>query len=63
MKREIPMVYRLPRFWHHVFDDLADQELAVCVRIEYIREKKKNSSDEFQIAAFDLYQIIINMLN
>ena len=47
---------------YYVFDYPADQELAVRERIEYIREKKKNSPDGFQVVVFDLYQIIIDTL-
>lgn len=47
---------------YYVFDYPADQEMAVRERVEYIREKKKNAPDGFQVVVFDLYQIIIDML-
>lgn len=47
---------------YYVFDYPADQEMAVRERVEYIREKKKNAPDGFQVVVIDLYQIIIDML-
>lgn len=47
---------------YYVFDYPAEQELYVRDRIEYILEKNRHSSDEYEIVVFDLYEIIITIL-
>lgn len=47
---------------YYVFDYPAEQELFVRERIEYIRKKNEQSTDEYRIVVFDLYDIIIGIL-
>lgn len=47
---------------YYIFDYPAEQELFVRKRIEYIRKKNEQSGDEYQIMVFDLYDIIIEIL-
>lgn len=47
---------------YYIFDYPADQELFVRERIEYIRKKNEQSTDEYRIVVFDLYEIIISIL-
>ena len=47
---------------YYIFDYPADQELFVKERIEYIRKKNEQSTDEYRIVVFDLYEIIISIL-
>lgn len=47
---------------YYIFDYPAEQELYVRERIKYIRKKNENS-DDYRIVIFDLYDIIINILN
>lgn len=47
---------------YYIFDYPADKELFVRERIDYIKKKNENSTDEYEIAVFDLYDITINIL-
>lgn len=47
---------------YYIFDYPAEQELFVRERVEYICKKNEQSTDEYQIMVFDLYQIIIDIL-
>lgn len=47
---------------YYIFDYPAEQELFVRERIEYIRKKNEQSSDEYRVVVFDLYDIIIEIL-
>ncbi|MDO4486384.1 MAG: DUF1788 domain-containing protein [Bacillota bacterium] len=47
---------------YYIFDYPAEQELYVRERIEYIRKKNENSSDDYKIVVFDLYEIVIDIL-
>lgn len=47
---------------YYIFDYPAEQEMYVRERVEYIRKKNEVSGDEYKIAVFDLYEIIINIL-
>ena len=47
----------------YIFDYDADRELYVRERIEYIKKKNESSNDDFKVAVFDLYEIIIDILN
>lgn len=47
---------------YYIFDYPAEQELFVRERIEYIRKKNEQSTDEYRIVVFDLYNIIIEIL-
>lgn len=47
---------------YYVFDYPAEQELQVRERIEYIRKKSENSTDDYKVIVFDLYDIIIGIL-
>ena len=48
---------------YYIFDYPAEQELYVRERIEYIRKKNETSGDDYKIVVFDLYEIIIDILN
>lgn len=48
---------------YYIFDYPADQELCVRERIEYIRKKNEQSNDDYRIVTFDLYDIVIDVLN
>lgn len=47
---------------YYIFDYPADKELFVRERIDYIKRKNENSSDEYKVVVFDLYDITINIL-
>lgn len=47
---------------YYVFDYPADQELRVRERIEYIKKKSESSNDDYKVVVFDLYEIIIGIL-
>lgn len=47
---------------YYIFDYPAKQELAVRERVEYIRKKNEQASDGFQVIVFDLYDIMISIL-
>ena len=47
---------------YYIFDYPAEQELLVRERIEYIKKKNEQSSDDYRIVEFDLYDIIIGIL-
>ena len=47
---------------YYVFDYHAEQELMVRERIDYLVSKYENGSQDFQLVAFDLYDIIIDSL-
>lgn len=47
---------------YYIFDYPADQELFVRERIEYIKKKSENSGDDYKVVVFDLYEIIIDIL-
>lgn len=47
---------------YYVFDYLAEQELQVRERIDYLVSKYENGSQDFQLVVFDLYEIIIDRL-
>lgn len=47
---------------YYIFDYPADKELVVRERIEYIKKKNENSTDEYRVVVFDLYDITINIL-
>ena len=48
---------------YYIFDYPPEQELLVRERVEYIRKKNEQSDDEYRIVVFDLYEIIIEILN
>ena len=48
---------------YYIFDYAADRELYVRERIEYIKKKNESSNDDFKVVVFDLYEIIIDILN
>ena len=48
---------------YYIFDYDADRELYVRERIEYIIKKNESSNDDFKVVVFDLYEIIIDILN
>ena len=48
---------------YYIFDYDADRELYVRERIEYIKKKNESSNDDFKLVVFDLYEIIIDILN
>lgn len=47
---------------YYIFDYPADRELYVRERIEYIRKKNEDSTEDFKVVVFDLYEIIIDIL-
>ena len=47
---------------YYIFDYPAEQEMLVRERVAYIRKKNEESSDEYGIVVFDLYEIIIEIL-
>ena len=47
---------------YYIFDYLAEQELVVRERVEYIRQKNEEAIDGFRVVVFDLYDIIISIL-
>lgn len=47
---------------YYVFDYPAEQELIVRERIAYMQAKNSKSNDGFDLVVFDLYDIIIDML-
>lgn len=47
---------------YYIFDYPAEEELYVRERIEYIRKKNEESSDDYKIVVFDLYEIVISIL-
>ena len=47
---------------YYIFDYPAEQELQVRERIAYMKRKNEQSADEYRIVEFDLYNIIIDIL-
>ena len=47
---------------YYIFDYPAEEELYVRERIEYIQKKNESSTDDYKIVVFDLYEIIISIL-
>ncbi len=47
---------------YYIFDYPAEQELYVRERIEYIKKKNEDSTEDFKVVVFDLYEIIIDIL-
>ena len=47
---------------YYIFDYPAERELYVRERIEYIRKKNEDSTEDFKVVVFDLYEIIIDIL-
>ena len=47
---------------YYIFDYPAEQELLVRERIAYMKRKNEQSADEYRIVEFDLYNIIIDIL-
>lgn len=48
---------------YYIFDYPAEQEMHVRERIDYIKEKNESSIDDYKVVVFDLYDIIIEILN
>ncbi|MBU5461569.1 DUF1788 domain-containing protein [Lachnoclostridium sp. MSJ-17] len=47
---------------YYIFDYPAEDELYVRERINYIQKRNENSGDEYKIVIFDLYDIMIEIL-
>jgi hypothetical protein len=47
---------------YYVFDYPADKELIVRERIQYMKTKNSKGTDGFELAVFDLYDIVIDIL-
>lgn len=47
---------------YYIFDYPADQELLIRERTEYLRKKYESSPDGFRVIVFDLYDIMIDIL-
>lgn len=48
---------------YYIFDYPAEKELYVRERIEYIKNKSEISNDDYKVVVFDLYDIIISILD
>ena len=47
---------------YYIFDYPAEEEMYVRERITYIKKRNQSSGDEYQIVIFDLYDIMIEIL-
>ena len=47
---------------YYIFDYPAEQELYVRERVDYIKKKSETSDDDYQVVVFDLYDIVIGIL-
>jgi len=47
---------------YYVFDYPANQELVVRERVQYMKAKNSKGTDGFELVVFDLYDIIIDLL-
>ncbi|MDI3536376.1 MAG: hypothetical protein PWP30_858 [Eubacteriaceae bacterium] len=47
---------------YYIFDYPAEQELVVRERIKYLQKKNSFSSDGFELKVFDLYDLVIDIL-
>lgn len=47
---------------YYIFDYPAENELLIRERVEYIRQKNEGAIDGFQVVVFDLYEVIIKLL-
>ena len=47
---------------YYIFDYPAEEELYVRERINYIQKRNEDSGDEYRIIIFDLYDIMIKIL-
>ena len=47
---------------YYIFDYPAEDEMYVRERINYIQKRNENSGDEYKIVIFDLYDIMIEIL-
>ena len=47
---------------YYIFDYPAEEEMYVRERINYIQKRNESSGDEYKIVIFDLYDIMIEIL-
>lgn len=47
---------------YYIFDYPAEKELYIRERIDYIKEKSENSNDDCKVVVFDLYDIMIDII-
>lgn len=47
---------------YYIFDYPAEKELYIRERIDYIKKKSKNSNDDYKVVVFDLYDIMIDII-
>lgn len=47
---------------YYIFDYPPEEEMYVRERIEHIKNKNEDSSDDYKIAVFDLYEIMLKIL-
>lgn len=47
---------------YYIFDYAAEDEFFIRERIDYIKKHNENSGDEYKIVVFDLYDIMIEIL-
>ena len=47
---------------YYIFDYPAENELLIRERVEYIRQKNEGAIDGFKVVVFDLYDVIIKLL-
>lgn len=47
---------------YYIFDYPAEEELLVRERINYMKKKNEDSTDEYRIVVYDLYELMIGIL-
>lgn len=47
---------------YYIFDYPAEKELYIRERIDYIKKKSKNSNNDYKVVVFDLYDIMIDII-
>ena len=47
---------------YYIFDYPAEKELYIRERIDYIKKKSENSNDDYKVVVFDLYDIMIDII-
>lgn len=47
---------------YYIFVNPAEKELYIRERIDYIKKKSENSNDDYKVVVFDLYDIMIDII-
>lgn len=47
---------------YYIFDYPAEKELYIREKIDYIKKKSENSNDDYKVVVFDLYDIMIDII-